>query len=450
MLFSGSGPIIVGMEDDVTEPPPEGSRQVPPAGGPETASEAGPELPPPFPPAGWGPSRAPGTALGGPPPRRPIGRVVLAAVVAGLVLVASGVGIGWFLTRDGSSSDTRAPLGAVTTAPPVEADQDLEAEAVADKVEPAVVNINTVLDANPFDDVPARGRGAGTGMIVTSDGQVLTNNHVIEGATRIEITVAGRSQNYVAQFVGAAPDDDVALLQIQGGVSGLPTVSLADSSKVELGQEVLAIGNALGRGGPPTVTEGRISALDRTITISDGRGGTERLSGLIQTDAAIQPGDSGGPLVNSVAQVVGMITAGSRTSRFESGSRFGFAISSSKALSIVNEIRAGRASASIIVGEPGFLGVEVQELDAATADRLGLGSTEGVLIVGATPGTPAALVGISEGSVITAIDGQRISSIDELGAALHQHGPGEDVRVTWVDENGTHTATARLISGPAI
>jgi S1-C subfamily serine protease len=433
----------------VTEPSPEENREVPPDGGSGTASETGPDAPPPFPFAEWGPSRAPGTALGGPPPRRPIGRVVLAAVVAGLVLVASGVGIGWVLTRGDSSSGARAPLGAVSTAPRIEANQDLDAEAVADKVEPAVVNINTVLDANPFDDVPARGRGAGTGMIVTSDGQVLTNNHVIEGATTIEVTVAGRSQAYVAHFVGAAPDDDVALLQIQG-VSGLPTVALADSSRLEVGQEVLAIGNALGRGGPPTVTEGRISALDRTITISDGRGGTERLSGLIQTDAAIQPGDSGGPLVNSASQVVGMITAGSRDSRFESGSRFGFAISSSTALSIVNEIRAGRASSSIIIGEPGFLGVEVQELDAATADRLGLGSTEGVLIVGATPGTPAARVGISEGSVITAIDGQRISSIDELGAALHQHGPGEEVRVTWVDENGTHTATARLISGPAI
>jgi S1-C subfamily serine protease len=379
-----------------------------------------------------------------------MGRVVLAAVVAGLVLLASGVGIGWVLTRGDASSGTRAPLGAVPAiTPPIEADQDLDAEAVADRVEPAVVNINTVLDANPFDDVPARGRGAGTGMIVTSDGQVLTNNHVIEGATRIEVSVAGTSQTYVAQFVGAAPDDDVALLQIQG-VSGLPTVALADSSRLEVGQEVLAIGNALGRGGPPAVTEGRISALDRTITISDGRGGTERLSGLIQTDAAIQPGDSGGPLVNSAAQVVGMITAGSRNSGFDSESRFGFAISSSTALGIVNQIRAGRASSTIIVGEPGFLGVEVQELDATTADRLGLGSTEGVLVVGATPGTPAAGVGISEGAAITAIDGQSISSIDELGAALHQHGPGEEVRVTWVDANGTHTATARLISGPAI
>jgi S1-C subfamily serine protease len=371
-------------------------------------------------------------------------------VLAGLVLLASGIGIGRVLTRSGSSTGAQGPLSAApATTPPTEADGDLDVQAVADKVEPAVVNINTVLDANPFDDIPPQGRGAGTGMIVSPDGQVLTNNHVIEGATRIEVTVAGRSQSYVAQFLGASPDGDVALLQIQG-VSGLPTVTLADSAKLRVGQEVLAIGNALGRGGSPTVTEGTVSALDRSITISDGRGGSEQLSGLIQTNAVIQPGDSGGPLVNSAAQVVGMITAGSRNTRFQSGSRVGFAISSSSALSIVNEIRAGRASSSIIVGEPGFLGVEVQQLDAATADRLGLGSTDGVLIVGATPGTPAARVGIAEGSVITAIDGQRISSIDELGSALHRHKPGEDVRVTWVDENGSHTATARLISGPAV
>jgi S1-C subfamily serine protease len=377
--------------------------------------------------------------------------VVLAALVAALVLVAGGAGVGWFLTRGGEPVGSRSPLRAApaTTPPTGRADQDLGAEAVTDRIEPAVVNINTVLDENPFDDVPGRGRGAGTGMVVSSNGQVLTNNHVIEGATRIEVTIAGRSGTYVAQFVGAAPEDDVALLQIQG-VSGLPTVTLGDSSQLEVGQEVIAIGNAGGGGGSPTVTEGMISALGRTITISDGRGGFERLSGLIQTDAVIQQGVSGGPLVNTAAQVVGIITAGSRTSRFEEGSRVSYAIPSSAALSIVNEIRAGRASSSIIVGEPGFLGVEVQELDAATAGRLGLDVRSGVLIVGTTPGTPAALVGISEGSVITAIDGRAVSTIDELGAALHRHGPGDEVRVTWVDESGTHTATARLIRGPAV
>lgn len=414
-------------------------------------SDDGPEEPATLPIWGWEPSRAPGTPLGSPPPSRRRGRVVVAAILAGLVLLAGGFGIGWVLTRSGSPTTARAPLRtAPATTPPIgRADQGLNAQAVAAKVDPAVVNINTVIDANPFDNVPPQGRGAGTGMVISSNGQVLTNNHVIDGATRIEVTVAGSSRTYVAQFVGADPKDDIALLQIRG-VSGLPTVTLGDSSKLTVGQEVVAIGNALGRGGAPTVTEGTISALGRSITIEDGRGGFEHLSGLIQTDAVIQPGDSGGPLVNSAAQVVGMITAGARSTRIQSGSRVGFAIPSSAALSVVNEIRAGRASSSIIIGPPGFLGVEVRELDAATARRLGLDANAGVLVMGASPGTPAARAGISEGSVITAIDGQRVSSIDELGSALHRHKPGEEIRVTWVDENGTHTATARLISGPAV
>jgi S1-C subfamily serine protease len=376
---------------------------------------------------------------------------VVVAVFAALALVAGGAGVGLFLTRDRGDSGARSPLRTAPAASPSAGlpAENLDADGVAERIEPAVVNINTVLDDNPFDDLPGRGRGAGTGMIVTSNGQVLTNNHVIEGATRIEVSVAGRSGTYVAQFLGAAPEDDVALIQIQG-IADLPTVSLADSTLLEVGQEVFALGNAGGDGGPPTITEGTISALDRAITVSDGRGGFERLSGLIQTDAPIQQGVSGGPLVNTSAQVVGMITAGSRASRFQEGSRNSYAIPSSAALSVVNEIRAGRASSSIIVGQPGFLGVEVQELDAATADRLGLNVDEGVLIVGTTPGTPAARAGISEGSVITAIDGVEVSSIDELGSALHRHRPGEEVEVTWVDENGTHTATARLISGPAV
>lgn len=426
---------MVGMEHGVTGEP----------------REDRPDEAPTLPIWGWDPSRTPGTPLGGPPPRRPRGRVVLAAVVAALVLLAGGAGLGLYLSRGSDPSRARSSLRAApaTTLPSGQADRDLDAQEVADRVEPALVNINTVLDENPFDDVPGRGRGAGTGMVVSSDGQVLTNNHVIEGATRIEVTMASRSGTYVAQFVGAAPEQDVALLQIQG-VTGLPTVTLADSSQLEVGQEVFALGNAGGEGGAPTLTEGSISALGRSITVSDGRGGFERLSGLIQTNATIRQGVSGGPLVNSAAQVVGMITAGSRGARSEEGSRVSYAIPSSAAQGIVNEIRAGRASSSIIIGQPGFLGIEVQELDRATAERLGLDVGSGVLIVGTTPGTPAAGVGITEGSVITAINGEAVSTIDELGTALRRHRPGEEVRVTWVDQNGTHTATARLISGPAV
>lgn len=436
---------MLGMDGRQPDEPPEGTGDRP------VDQEAQPPGEPArFPIWGWEPSRAPGSALGEPSPRRRAVRVVLAAILAAIVLLTGGIGIGWMLTRTNSTTGAGSPLRAAPAASsPATQGQGFDAQAIADKVDPAVVNINTVIDSNPFDAIPPRGKGAGTGMLVTSNGLVLTNNHVIEGATRIEVSVAGTSRTYVAQFVGADPQDDVALLQIQGA-SGLPTVALADSSRLSVGQAVVAIGNALGRGGAPTVTKGSISALGRSLTIDDGRGGFEHLSGMIQTDALIQPGDSGGPLVNSAGQVVGMITAGSRNGRNESGSRVGFAIPSSSALRIVNEIRAGRASSSIIVGEPGYLGVEVGALDAATARRLGLGSTAGVLVVGASPGTPAAKVGIGQGSVITAVNGQAVTSFDELGSALHRHRPGDDVRVTWVDEKGTHSATARLISGPAV
>jgi S1-C subfamily serine protease len=380
------------------------------------------------------------------PPRR---RRALAAVVAALVLVSAGIGIGWGLGRGGDTSgNAGAPLTAAPQVSPStgQAAGGLDSQAIADKVDPAIVDINTTLDADPFDSTPALGRGAGTGMIVTSSGEVLTNNHVVEGASRIDVTIAGRSGTYVADFIGADTAKDIALLQIEG-VSGLPTVTLADSSNLSVGQGVVAIGNALGRGGDPAVTEGSVTDVGQSITVSDGHGGTEQLNDVIQTDAQIQPGDSGGALVNSAGQVVGVITAGSRDFRDQSETGFGFAIQSNNALDVVNEIRAGHEGGSIVIGPAGYVGVGAKDLDQATANRLNVSS--GVLVSGVTAGTPAARAGITEGSVITAINGEHIASVDELGPAIHRHAPGEQISVTWVDQGGTHTATLRLVSGPA-
>jgi S1-C subfamily serine protease len=412
---------------------------------PEPPSSLPPEFPPP--PGGWewwSTPAAPAQAQ----PTHGRGRVVLAAVLACLLLLG-GVGIGWGLTRGfgGSSpTGTRAPLTAVQ--PSVgHADQALNVKAVAAQVEPGVVDVNTTIL------VDASGRtaqAAGTGMIVTSTGQVLTNNHVIRSATSIRITVEGHQGTYTAKVVGADPTDDVALLQIQG-LSNLPTVTLADSSTLSVGQDVVAIGNALGQGGTPTVTQGSISSLGQSITVSDGRGGTESLTNVIEMDAPIQPGDSGGPLVNAAGQVVGMITAGSREGRSQQAvSSVGFAITSNAALNVVNEIRAGHASSKIILGETGFLGVEVQNLDAAAISRLGLNVRSGALVVGVFPDSPAARVGMSRDSVITAINGVHIESADTLGPIIHQYKTGEQIQVTWVDQKGSHTSTVRLIDGPAV
>jgi S1-C subfamily serine protease len=308
-----------------------------------------------------------------------------------------------------------------------------------------VVDVNTVI-SNPLG---AQGEGAGTGMVISSGGEVLTNNHVIEGATRIEVTVPGHPGSYPATVVGADPTDDVAVIQVRG-LSGLPTVTFADSAALRVGQEVVAIGNAFGRGGSPAVTQGTVAALRQSVAVGDERGGVERLNGLVQTNASIQPGDSGGPLVNAGGQVVGMITAGARSGFGQIRPEVGFAIPSNEAVRIVNQIRAGHSSPKVVIGPAGFLGVVVRELDAATASRLGLGSRSGVLVLGVNPGSPAQSAGMSSGDVITAIDGKPVGSVSALGVAIHQHKPGEQIRVTWVNRAGTHSATATLMSGPAV
>ena len=386
-------------------------------------------------------------------PPRHTGRTVAAAMFSGLLLLSSGIGIGWGLTRPGRSATTaaEAPIRAAQPAAPSSgaSGTGTSVAAVAARVTPAVVDIRTVIPSNPFrSGGPPRAEAAGTGMVLTSSGEILTNNHVVQGASRIEVAFQGRSGTYAARVVGTDPSSDVALLQVDG-VRGLPTVTLADSSTVSIGQQVVAIGNALGRGGAPAVTSGSVTAVGQSISVGDDHGGVERLRDMIRTDVLIQPGDSGGPLINTAGQVVGMITAGSRSEAFQSDSSVGFAIPSDDALRVVNQVRSGNEGGSVVVGEPGYLGIDAANLDAASAARLGLSTTSGALVINVFPGTPAAAVGLSQGAVITAVDGARVRSADELGPILRTHAPGTSVRVTWIDSGGTHTATATLVSGPA-
>jgi S1-C subfamily serine protease len=397
-----------------------------------------------------------GPAPANTPQSRPGSRTVLAAALAGLLLLGAGIGIGWGLGNGSGFTRSVSPALQVEpqTTPSTSTGQSPgsgtpTAQTIADKVDPAVVDITTTIDSDPFDNVPPQGRAAGTGMIVTASGEVLTNNHVIDGASSIHVSIEGRSGTYTAHVIGSDTSNDVALLQVEG-VAGLPTVTLASSSSLSVGQAVFAIGNAQGRGGTPTITQGTITALDRDITVGDGRGGSERLQDVIQTDAQIEPGDSGGALVNTGGRVIGMITAGSRTFAADEQATAGFAISSDSGLRIVNEIRAGHESGSIVIGPAGFLGIGARNLDAATAGRLGLATNAGVLVSGVTAGTPADRAGITQGSVITSIDGERVTSVDELGPAIHRHAPGESITVTWVNGTGQHTTTVELVAGPAV
>jgi S1-C subfamily serine protease len=327
-------------------------------------------------------------------------------------------------TSPGSSSGSSSANSSIDTA------------AIAAKVNPAIADINTVLGYQ-------HASAAGTGMVITSNGEVLTNNHVVQGATSIKVTLPSTGKTYNATVLGTAPTQDVALLQLQGA-SGLKTISIGDPSKVSPGDPVVAIGNALGKGGTPAVSAGTISAVNQSITAGDPSAGTsERLTGLIQTDAQLQPGDSGGPLVNASGQVIGMDTAASAGTQFDTSSNTGFAIPINTAMSIVHQIESGKASSTVLIGQTGFLGVQVRDAVNST------GQAGGAQIVGVANGSPASSAGLTAGGVITTFDGKSVTSSSGLTSLVNTHHPGDKVSVGWVDQSGqSHTAQIQLTTGP--
>ena len=291
-----------------------------------------------------------------------------------------------------------------------------------------VVDITTVIDYGSAE-------AAGTGVVLTSNGEILTNNHVVNGATKVTVTVVSTGQSYAAKVVGTDATDDVAVLQLSGA-SGLSTAKLS-SDAVSVGDAVTAVGNAGGTGGTPSAATGTVTALDQSITASDeGGSDPEQLTGMIQVDADIQAGDSGGPLYDSAGEVVGIDTAASSG---QSGATVGFAIPIAKAVSIADRIESGEDSATIQQGTPAFLGVQLAQ-----------DSTGGATISGVVDGSPAADAGLQAGDTVTAVGGTTVDSADALSAAMAKQNPGDQVRVTWLDSTGTsHTATITLVAGPA-
>jgi len=262
------------------------------------------------------------------------------ALIAGASAAAAGLVIGGLAATDATAAT------ALTT------------PQIAAKVDPGIVNIVTTIGYQG-------GKAAGTGMVLTSTGEVLTNNHVINGATSIKATDVGNGRTYTAKVVGYDKAHDVAVLQLQNA-SGLQTVTLS-STAPQAGQKVVALGNALGKGGTPSVVSGRITGLGQSITASDeGAADAERLTGMIGHNAPIQPGDSGGPLVNTEGEVIGMNTAASASSGSGSPSQSGqaqtatqaFAIPITRASSIADQIEAGTSSSTVHIGATAFLGVE--------------------------------------------------------------------------------------------
>ncbi|HEX8933123.1 MAG TPA: trypsin-like peptidase domain-containing protein [Pseudonocardiaceae bacterium] len=388
--------------------------------------------------------------------RRHSPRLLIILLVAFVSVIAVGViRVAWPAAATAPpwpSSTAAFPWASPIAALPVTSGTpsgSLDLASLAAGVDPAVVDINTQLgDQNDS--------GAGTGIVLSPSGEVLTNNHVINGATSITATDVGNGQVYPATVVGYDSSHDLAVLQLQGA-SGLQTASIGDSSAVAVGDEIAAIGNAGGRGGTPSVTAGTVSALDQMVTVSDEiTGSSQELAGLIQVAADVQPGDSGGPLVNTAGEVIGVVTAGSGGTRWQSSGGDGLAIPINDAIAISKQIRTGTASATVHIGDTGVLGIQVQDptAQATSRHRGNFGyrhgsDASGVLVAGVLPGSPAAQSGLSAGDVIVSVDAAAVDSAAALTTVLAGHHPGDMMRLAWVDVSGNpHTATLLLATGP--
>jgi len=303
-----------------------------------------------------------------------------------------------------------------------------------------LVDINTTLSYS-------QEQAAGTGIVLSPDGEILTNNHVINGETSIQVTDVGNGKTYQAKVLGYDHAQDIAVVQLIGA-SGLASAAVGDSSKLAAGQSVVAIGNAGGTGGQPSITGGSISALDQSITASDqGDGTSEQLNDLIQSNAAIQPGDSGGSLVNLSGQVVGVDTAASDGFSFQTGGRDpeGFSIPINRAMDIARDILAGQGSSSIHVGATAFLGVTVSGAGQGNAPPTGSGATIAEVISNGA----AASAGLVAGDTITSFGGRTVSSSTDLTDIIEIYHPGETAAVAYVDSGGqSHTVNVTLASGP--
>jgi S1-C subfamily serine protease len=392
------------------------------------------------------------------PPRRSRGLLIYTAVA----LLAATLGVGTTLAmRDFGIGPDAAGSGPIVT---------MNDETVYSKVEPGVVDVSA--DLQYLDET-----AEGTGIVINAaDGLVLTNNHVIDGATSVTITPVLTGKSYQATVIGYDLAADIAVLQAKG-VPGLKAVTMGDSAGLNIGTSVLALGNEAGQGGPPTIAPGVISDLSRSIVASDQSSGlTETLHGMLQTSADIRPGDSGGPLADASGQVVGIDTAAG-----DGGpgvSYAGYAIPINTAVAIARQILSGRQATAIHLGMPAFLGVLLpnststspQRQDGTAhasaagptsclaSDPTGYSSdpariapvTSGALVDGVVCGTPAAVAGLVAGDVITGFNGHTITSAAALSATLERDRPGIVGTLTWVSTGGLrHTAIVTLAAGPA-
>jgi putative serine protease PepD len=347
----------------------------------------------------------PGAPSAQPAPNRGTLRAAVVGAIAGAVVAAAvAAGVTSAMDDDGTVA-TRSAVTPVTTS-----NGSLDITGILDKVQPSVVAIKT-------SQTTVRGvfEGAGSGIVLTADGLVLTNAHVVGQFSDISVVLADGSE-HPASIVGSSPEDDLAVVQLQG-VSGLTPAELGSSDDLRVGEEVIAIGNALNLGDEPTVTRGIVSALNRNLSAQG-----EELEGLIQTDAAINPGNSGGPLVNAAGQVVGMNTA-----IVADAQNLGFSIAIDRAKPIIEQLEKGQGA---ITPDGAFLGVssaDVDEVAPPVLERYDVDADEGAFITEVVPGSAAAKAGVEVGDVITEIDGESVDGANDVRSIVTGHEAGDKV-----------------------
>ena len=365
-------------------------------------------------------------------------RWLAVALVAGLVGAAVGGGVG-ALVADGD--DEGAPAPAFGRNSSVIA-QPRDIQEILAKVQPGVVSIRTEAfrgGGGFFDLDPVPVRGAGTGMLLSPGGEILTNAHVVEDASAIKVTLFREREPRDADLLGMDARSDVAVIKLRepAGLEAVP-VKLGRSAGVRVGDSVLAIGNALALPGGPTVTQGIVSALDRSVGDEE-----TQLSGLIQTDAAINPGNSGGPLVNAAGEVIGINTAVIQSAGAGGlAQNIGFAIAIDTVKPMLDELRTGQARPQ------GLLGVSAQTMTPAIAEQFGVSVEEGAIVVLVDPGSPADAAGIRRLDVITKLADKDIKSSSDLQNAVRSHAPGDVVDVRWVRGDEQLSASVTLAARP--
>jgi S1-C subfamily serine protease len=365
-------------------------------------------------------------------PRRPLfglpGRQVVLCIGLVMIVWLAGllgalIGVRWAQQRSGPPQKP-STLGVNVVEPRAAEMPRLDVETIANGVAPSVVAVQSPLVVNG-----RQGESFGTGLVVTADGEIVTNAHVVGDATVVHVRLNGESEPRDAAVIAADPSRDLALLRIDA--TGLSPATFAAPGDVRIGDEVLAIGYALDLDGDPTVTLGIVSSLDRTLATESGA-----LKGLIQTDAAISSGNSGGPLVNALGQVVGINTLVSSTEVGSTANGLGFAISTTELLPTIDQLRS---QAPGVTRASGYLGVVLER-------RRDGGS--GALVAEVAPGSAATTAGIVVGDVVVAINGQSITGQAALVATIRNLRPGDDVKVSLVRDGKTIDVIATLGERP--